>query len=117
MKRCLVLVALIVCSTLSMARPVQAQSYPFTCNIGANTMRSLNINFLPATGIAFTRSAGPAAAGLTPGECAFADRAVRASEPTFLCFQATINTLVHQNGTTLIEFGGPGAAVAQAAFS
>jgi hypothetical protein len=97
-------------------------SLSLVCKIGgANGMAS----FDGPTGLAnitFEKSKGSAASGLQPGQCAFADRAINASEPTSLVVQVGL-------AFGLMNFGkggwqmnnprasGPGAGVVNSLFS
>ena len=58
------------------------RSYPLLCR----GTRSLNVWVRPEriALLMFERSAGPASAGLAPGQCAWMDRAVRGDEPARL---------------------------------
>ncbi|MBW3571204.1 MAG: hypothetical protein KY467_08860 [Gemmatimonadetes bacterium] len=61
---------------------VTPRTYPLLCR----GTRSLNVWVRPerVALLMFERSAGPASAGLAPGQCAWMDRAVRADEPARL---------------------------------
>jgi len=64
-------------------------SWPMTCQIVGN---GVLVEVPPPPGsvdtdvVNFSVSKGPASSGLKPGQCAFEDRAVKASEPSSLCF-------------------------------
>ena len=99
------------------AVPASAQQdYPMTCRIG-----SMNAAVVaPGENLAdvsFERSNGPASSGLQPGQCAFEDRAVRASEPSSLCFQAAIFWIKFNGAIATPSFTGPGAALLTSAVS
>ncbi len=108
-------IAFAVALPLATAVPASAQSYPMTCQIGTMNLALVDIGSNLAT-VAFARSNGPVVSGLRPGQCAFADRAVRATEPTKLCFEATIARISLRGATaSAITFSGPGAAALQSA--
>jgi hypothetical protein len=93
-------------------------SYPFNCRIGTNNAVSVNSSQYYYT-VHFSRSKGPAASGLRPGQCAYLDRAVRASEPTVLCFLSPVIGVypTEYNGRTVSQafFSGPGSGLLRAA--
>ena len=77
---------------------------PFTCNMSAGS----NVLTVVSGGvdqIAFSVSKGPAADGLSPGQCAFEDRAIRSSEPTTLCFSGAQQGSMKYKGTTVTQGG------------
>jgi hypothetical protein len=59
------------------------QSYPMTCRGGG----ALSVTSVGTTGvqIRFQAARGPVSSGLAPGQCAWADRALRPGEPTTIC--------------------------------
>ncbi len=82
-----------------------AQSYPLTCRGGAGTLGYSSTD--AAAMMYFTKTSGPAGAGLGPGQCSWADRAVGQAEPT--CLR---QTGVHTNAWIF-----PGAQRAQSYFA
>jgi hypothetical protein len=66
--------------------------------------------------ISFTGSKGAAGDGLSPGQCAFLDRPVRAGEPLVLCVSGITQNAMTYKGTT-ISMGGfnstPAGSLAQ----
>lgn len=113
-KRVSLILALASVLPVTASAPASAQSYPFTCQIG--TMNGMAVGGGHAA-LTFTRSNGPAASGLQPGQCAFSDRAVKSSEPNSLCFPGTV-TAIQFSGSTVVKgfftaFSGPGSSVMQ----
>jgi hypothetical protein len=108
--------ALVIAVALSVplfpAAPAGAANYPLTCKLG-----QLNDVYFNQIGIVITiqPSAGPASSGLQPGQCAFEDRGIRASEPKALCLPGAAVTAMDFQGGKMNAFGssfsGPGAAV------
>jgi hypothetical protein len=77
---------------------------PFTCDMSAGS----NVLTVVSGGvdqITFSVSKGPAADGLSPGQCAFEDRAIRSSEPTALCFSGAQEASMKYKGTTVTQGG------------
>jgi hypothetical protein len=92
-----------------------SKSVLMTCRIGQMNNACMACNTGPGAspaGVTFSHSTGPASSGLQPGECAFEDRAVRASEPYVLCFAASIQSMQF-NGSVIsgVFFNGPGTAI------
>jgi hypothetical protein len=89
------------------------RSLPLTCRIG-----QMNSGYLWGSGagdVAFLSSTGPAS-GVQAGECAFADRAVKASEPHTLCVDASLYEVhLDSGGIKILTFQGPGAAILNSA--
>lgn len=109
----LILVA--VCTAglmVSTSTAARAQSYPFTCRIGQQN-RPLTLTGAQNVTVAFFVSNGPVASGLNDGQCAFADRAVKASEPRLLCGSFNLDNFQIKNGTTISELSatGPGGTL------
>jgi hypothetical protein len=103
------------CFPLMTPSPAMAQSYPMTCEISSASLVLVDIGRNLAT-VTFSRSNGPVASGLQPGQCAWSDRAVRTDEPAVLCLEASIDRITLRSGSTSSgSFNGPGAAVLQSA--
>jgi hypothetical protein len=68
-------------------RKKAVQSYPMTCRGGG----ALSVTSVGTTGvqIRFQAARGPVSSGLAPGQCAWADRALRPGEPTTICDDRT----------------------------
>jgi hypothetical protein len=102
-------------AVLTATAPAGAASYPLTCQTGStNSLMIISGNAF----VIFTPSKGPASAGLQPGQCAWADRAVSATEPHMLCLQTTPANLIIRGGTVTNQpdtFSGSGGALAAAA--
>jgi hypothetical protein len=85
------------------------RSLPLTCRIG-----QMNSGYLWGNGagdVAFFSSTGPAS-GVQAGECAFEDRAVKASEPHALCVDASLSEVkLDSGGIKIISFQGAGAQI------
>jgi hypothetical protein len=64
-------------------RKKAVQSYPMTCRGGG----ALSVTSVGTAGvqIRFQAARGPVSSGLAPGQCAWADRALRPGEPTTIC--------------------------------
>jgi len=95
----------------------RAVGFPMTCQISLQNQTSL---YGAVAYVGVYRSLGPASSGLTPGQCAFEDRAIRPDELRPLCFPGTITSITFR-GTYIVDasqspttFGGPGAAVLRA---
>jgi hypothetical protein len=103
-------VSLVPCSPA----PAVAGSSLLTCEIGF--MNGVSVRPSGAT-VPFMPSHSPASAGLQPGQCSYAERALTVQEPHVLCFQATVTNFAVANGAlqSSTVFGGAGAALAQAA--
>jgi hypothetical protein len=107
--------AVVMMLPIAVHAPANAAGFPMTCDID-NTL----LTFVQGNSVTmlFRVSVGPAASGLQPGQCAFEDRAVRASEPHALCFSANVTSLSF-TGASLATggalFGGPGAKIVKAA--
>lgn len=102
------------------ARPLSTptpSSYPMSCEVG--TMNQLQMHPPSAfVSLGFTRSSGAAPLGLQAGQCAFEDRAVRSTEPTYVCLSASVTQILTENkGYFDVMFSGPGSAIAIAATS
>ena len=84
-----------------------------TCQIGQTNVVNIDQNLVI---VRFFDSNGPASSGLQAGQCAFEDRAVRASEPTNLCLSGAV-TALYFTGTSIgvAHFSGPGTSLLQAA--
>lgn len=95
----------LVLSTSTVAR---AQSYPFTCRISPQN-RPITFAGAQNVTIGFFVSNGPVASGLNDGQCAFADRAVKASEPRLLCASVSLDNFQVNNGATISELSTTGA--------
>ena len=119
LKRLALILALALGLPLSALAPADAASFPFTCKIG--TMNAASWTAPNSAEVTFSRSKGPASSGLQPGECAYSNRAVKASEPDLFCpFKATTLQMGF-HGTPANRapsvFGGPGSVLLAAAVS
>jgi len=72
---------------LAEERKKAVQSYPMTCRGGG----ALSVTSVGSTGvqIRFQAARGAVSSGLAPGQCAWADRALRPGEPTTICDDRT----------------------------
>ena len=88
-------------------------SYPLTCQIGIMNAVNMSSGYVY---VVFFTSKGAVADGLQAGQCAYADRAVKPSEPPGICFTGAI-TAANLAGSKVnaIYFSGPGSAVLAAA--
>jgi len=109
LRRASILVAVLAIVGFGALQPAPSRAvnptYPLTCKPGpflvslhhaADPVSGAQQNFLS---IRFTPGRGAATEGLQPGQCAWGDRAVRASEPTTLLLDPDDNYNVYfQNG-------------------
>lgn len=88
----------------SFSTSIHAQtSYPLTCRGGAGTL-GINTGSQTAT-MYFSKTSGPAASGLLPGQCAWQDRAVHANEPPCLTqSNVSISAWIFPNNLTSSYF-------------
>ena len=92
-------VCLSLCLTSSGATGGAAKqtTFPLTCMPSRDYEMTVNAYDLSSTTahaevvFRFQRSAGNAAAGLRPGQCAWSDRRVSDAEPNFVCAQLPVN--------------------------
>jgi hypothetical protein len=82
----------------------QGASVPFTCRMsgGQNLLTVISGGI---DKVSFAESKGAAGLGLAPGQCAFEDRAVAASEPLALCVSGIQQTNMTYKGTTVTQGG------------
>ena len=100
LKRFSLILAVALSLPLSTTAPAHAQSYPLTCQIGTMNPTWVLIKDGSA-GVEFQKAKGPASSGLQPGQCAWNDRAMSASEPNCSEFIGTPLTEIHFSGTSL----------------
>ena len=90
-------VCLAICLSSSGSTGAAQATFPLTCMPSRDYVVGVNVYDAGTTSahaeviLTFQRSAGNAAAGLRPGQCAWSDRRVADSEPNFVCANLPIN--------------------------
>ncbi|BAZ40324.1 hypothetical protein NIES4101_62850 [Calothrix sp. NIES-4101] len=99
-------VAAILATTLAANSAHAQQSYPMTCR-GGGTI-SIRNDGGNGVRIRFQPGGGAATQGLSPGQCTWSDRALRAGEPTTICDDSAsaaqyVSLLVQSNQYAIMQ--------------